>query len=114
VEALFPNPNDTLRPGQFARVRIKADSDKKMTLVPYRAISEMQGSYQVAVVDVDNKVHIQQVHIGERSGNQCIIVDGLQPGQRVIVEGLQKISDGATVTITNYVEEPPSQPTSTQ
>jgi membrane fusion protein (multidrug efflux system) len=111
VEAFFPNPNDALRPGQFVRVRIKVDSDKKMTLVPCRAISELQGSYQVAAVDADNKIHIQQVHIGDRSGNQCIIVDGLQPGQRVVVEGLQKISDGATVTTTNYVEETPSQPT---
>ena len=114
VEALFPNPNNALRPGQFARVRIKADSNPDTILAPCRAISELQGSYQVAVVDTDNKVHIKPVHMGERSGNQCIIEDGLEPGQRVVVEGLQKISDGTTVTTTNYAGESSSQPTSTQ
>jgi multidrug efflux pump subunit AcrA (membrane-fusion protein) len=64
----------------------------------------------VAVVDADNKVHIQPVQIGERSGNQFIIESGLQPGQRVVVEGLQKVRDGATVTATNYVEGASSQP----
>jgi membrane fusion protein (multidrug efflux system) len=113
VEALFPNPNNTLRPGQFARVRVKADSEPNTMLVPCRAISELQGSYQVAVVDKDDKVHIQPVHIGERSGNQCIIEDGLQPGQRVVVEGLQKVRDGTTVIATNNTGESSPQPTST-
>jgi hypothetical protein len=71
----------------------------------------LQGNYQVAVVDADNKVNIQPVQIGERSGNQFIIESGLQPGQRVVVEGLQKVHDGATVTATNYVEEVSSRPT---
>src|SRR6266853_1646575 len=111
VEALFPNPNNALRPGQFARVRVKADSKPDTVLAPCRAVSELQGSYQVAVVDADNKVHIQPVQIGERSGNQFIIESGLQPGQRVVVEGLQKVREGATVTATNYVEEVSSRPT---
>jgi RND family efflux transporter MFP subunit len=114
VEALFSNPNNALRPGQFVRVRVKADSNHNMMLVPCRAISELQGSYQVAVVDADNKIHIQPVRMGERSGNQCIIEDGLQPGQRIVVEGLQKIREGATVTTTNYAEESSLQPASTE
>jgi len=113
VEALFPNPNNALRPGQFARVRVKADSKPDTVLAPCRAVSELQGSYQVAVVDADNKVHIQPVQIGERSGNQFIIESGLQPGQRVVVEGLQKVRDGAMVTATNYVDKIPAQPAST-
>ena len=113
VEALFPNPNNALRPGQFARVRVKADSKPDTVLAPCRAVSELQGSYQVAVVDADNKVHIQPVQIGERSRNQFIIESGLQPGQRVVVEGLQKVRDGAMVTVTNYVDEVPAQPAST-
>ncbi len=113
VEALFPNPNNALRPGQFARVRVKADSKPDTVLAPCRAVSELQGSYQVAVVDADNKVHMQPVQIGERSGNQFIIESGLQPGQRVVVEGLQKVRDGAMVTATNYVDEVPAQPAST-
>jgi membrane fusion protein (multidrug efflux system) len=111
VEATFSNPNNALRPGQFVRVRIKAESKPNTVMVPYRAVSELQGSYQVAVVDADNKVHIQPVQIGERSGNLCIIENGLEPGQRVVVEGLQKIRDGATVATTNFVDESSSQPT---
>jgi len=112
VQALFPNPNNALRPGQFARVRVKADSKPDTVLAPCRAVSELQGSYQVAVVDADNKVHIQPVQIGERSGNQFIVESGLQPGQRVVVEGLQKVRDGITVTATNYLEAS-AQPAST-
>jgi len=111
LQAIFPNPNNALRPGQFARVRLKADSKPGTVLAPCRAISELQGSYQVAVVDAGNKVHIQPVQLGERSGNQFIIESGLQPGQRVVVEGLQKVRDDATVTATNYVEEISSRPT---
>ena len=112
VQALFPNPNNALRPGQFVRVRVKADSKPDTVLAPCRAVSELQGSYQVAVVDADNKVHIQPVQIGERSGNNFIVESGLQPGQRVVVEGLQKVRDGVTVTATNFVEAA-SQPAST-
>jgi len=109
VEARFPNPNNALRPGQFARVRVKTDSKQNSVLVLNRAVSELQGSYQVAVVDSDNKVHIQPVRVGERSGNQCIIESGLEPGQRVVVEGIQKIRDGIVVNATNFVAELPPQ-----
>jgi membrane fusion protein (multidrug efflux system) len=109
VQAVFPNPNNALRPGQFAHIRVKADSKPDTVLAPCRAISELQGSYQVAVVDADNKVHIQPVLIGERSGNQFIIKNGLQPGQRVVIEGLQKVREGSTVTATFYGSETPSQ-----
>jgi RND family efflux transporter MFP subunit len=101
LEALFPNPGNALRPGQFARIRVKFDLKHNRLLVPQRAVSELQGNYQVAVVDRDNKVHIQPVQMGERSGNLWVIEDGLQPGQRVVVEGIQKIREGASVTITN-------------
>jgi RND family efflux transporter MFP subunit len=109
VEARFPNPNNALRPGQFARVRVKTDSKQNSVLVLNRAVSELQGSYQVAVVDAENKVHFQPVRVGERSGNQCIIESGLEPGQRVVVEGIQKIRDGTTVMATNFVAELPPQ-----
>jgi len=103
LEALFPNPNNWLRPGQFVRVRIKFDTKRGALLVPQRAVSELQGIYQVAVVDEDNKVHLQPVRVGERSGGLWIIDDGLKPGQRIVVEGLQKIRDGVAVNPTNYV-----------
>ncbi len=103
LEGLFPNPDQTLRPGQFVRVRVKVDTRHGALLVPQRAVSELQGAYQVAVVDADNKVHIQPVSIGERSGSLWIIDRGLEPGQRIVAEGLQKIRDGATVSPTNFV-----------
>ena len=102
VEALFPNPGNSLRPGEFARVRVKLDL-KHSILVPQRAVSELQGSYQVAVVQPDNKIHIQPVRVGERSGTQWVIEEGLHPGDLVVVEGTQKIREGVTVMTTNFV-----------
>jgi RND family efflux transporter MFP subunit len=105
VEALFPNPGNSLRPGEFARVRIKLDLRHDSILVPQRAVSELQGSYQVAVVDADNKIHVQPVQVGDRTGNLWVIEEGLHPGQRVVVEGIQKIREGMTVTTTNFATE---------
>ena len=84
-------------------MRIKFDTRRDALLVPQRAVSELQGAYQVVVVDTDNKAHIQPVTVGERSGSLWIIEHGLKPGQRIVVEGLQKIRDGVTVSPTNYV-----------
>src|SRR6266566_7117548 len=79
VAALFPNPNNALRPGEFGRVRVKFDVASGALLVPQRAVMELQGSYQVAVVEADHNVHIQPVRVGERSGTQWIIQEGLKP-----------------------------------
>ena len=105
IEALFPNPSNSLRPGEFARVRIKQDLRHDSILVPQRAVSELQGSYQVAVVAPDNKVHIQPVRLGDRSGSQWVIEQGLRAGDRVVVEGIQKVREGVTVMTTNSVTE---------
>jgi membrane fusion protein (multidrug efflux system) len=102
VEARFPNPGNSLRPGEFARVRVKLDLKHDNLLVPQRAVSELQGNFQVAVVEPDNKVHIQPVRVGDRSGNLWVIEEGLSPGQRVVVEGLQKVREGTIVTTTNF------------
>jgi membrane fusion protein (multidrug efflux system) len=109
LEALFPNPDQTLRPGQFVRVRVKFDTRHGAMMVPQRAVSELQGAYQVAVVDTNNKIHIQPVTVGERSGSLWIIEHGLEPGERIVVEGLQKIREGATVNPTNFVAETTAQ-----
>src|SRR5690349_208200 len=103
VEALFPNPGNSLRPGEFARVRVKLDLKHDSLLVPQRAVSELQGSYQVAVIDADNKIHIQPVRVGDRIGDLWVIEEGLHAGQRVVAEGLQKVREGALVTTTNFV-----------
>ena len=101
VAALFPNPNAALRPGEFGRIRVKFDLASGALLVPQKAVAELQGSYQVAVVGDDNKIHIQPVRVGERSGTLWIIQEGLKPGQRVVVEGIQKVREGTVVNPTN-------------
>jgi RND family efflux transporter MFP subunit len=103
IEALFPNPNYSLRPGEFARVRLKFDLVHNALVVPQRAVSELQGTYQVDVVDKDSKVHITPVQVGERTGQMWVITKGLNPGETVVVEGLQKVREGARVATTNYV-----------
>jgi len=93
----FPNENNILRPGQFGRVRAAGETRSGALLVPQRAVTELQGSYQVAVVGSDNKVSLRPVTVGERVGAMWIIESGVQPGEHVVVEGLQKVRDGSPV-----------------
>lgn len=95
----FPNPNNILRPGQFGRVRAAGETRKGALLVPQRAVTELQGTYQVAVVQGDSKVALLPVKVGERVGTMWIIESGVHPGELVVVEGLQKVRDGSTVKI---------------
>jgi RND family efflux transporter MFP subunit len=97
IAGVFPNPNNLLRPGGYGRVRASVNTRQNALLVPQRAVSEVQGSYQVAVVSPDNKVNIRPVTVGERVGNQWIIEGNVKPGERVIVEGVQKVRDGLVV-----------------
>ena len=97
LTALFPNPGNVLRPGQYAKVRAVIGTKQGALLVPQRAVSELQGAYQVAVVDAQNKVAIVNVKPGERVGTQWVIDQGLKPGDRVVAEGVQKVGPGATV-----------------
>jgi membrane fusion protein (multidrug efflux system) len=106
IVGLFPNPANLLRPGQFARVR-RWDVQKGALLVPQRAVMDIQGIYQVAVVDADNKVHLQTVQVGDRVGSWWRIMGGLSaksPGQRVVAEGVQKVREGQIVTPRPFVE----------
>ena len=95
--AAFDNPNDVLRPGQFARVRFPTSVAKNALLVPQRSVIETQGTYQVAVVTPDNKASIRPVKVAQRVGNMWIIQEGIQPSERVIVEGFQKVKEGTPV-----------------
>ena len=97
IATLFPNPGNLLRPGQYARVRASLRTATNAILVPQRAVSELQGSYQIATVDDSNKVNVRAVKLGDTVGNQRIITEGLKPGERVIVEGLQKVRQGMVV-----------------
>jgi membrane fusion protein, multidrug efflux system len=109
VAALFPNPNNLLRPGQYGKVRATMSVDKGAMLVPQRAVTEIQGRYVVAVVGADNKVDIRPVTVGERVGTEWVISKGLQPGEQVIVEGTQKARPGATVTPKPFVAGTPAE-----
>ena len=98
IATLFPNPGNILRPGQFAKIRALIETQKGALLVPQRAVNELQGRFQVAVVGPDNKVDLRWVKVGERTGSLWVIDEGLKPGERVIVEGIQKVKAGIIVT----------------
>ena len=102
IAGLFPNPNNILRPGQYAHVQFPVQIQKNALLVPQRAVIEMQGAYHVAVVDKNNRVAIRAVQMGERSGSFWVAKQGLSPGDRVIVEGVQKVRDGIPVNPQPY------------
>jgi RND family efflux transporter MFP subunit len=97
IAGLFPNPNNVLRPGGYAKVRAVIRTQHDALLVPQRAVSELQGGYQVAVVDDNNKVTVRTVQVGDRTGNQWIIASGLNPGEMVVAEGVQKVHTGTVV-----------------
>jgi membrane fusion protein, multidrug efflux system len=97
IEALFSNPNNILRPGQFVRVRVTLRNTQGALLVPQRAVNELQTSYEVAVVDGANRVQIRQVKVGEKVASLWVIEDGLKAGEQVVVEGMQRIRDGQVV-----------------
>jgi len=97
LTALFPNPGNILRPGQYAKVRAVTGTKIGALLIPQRSVTELQGNYQVAVVDAQNKVAIATVKPGDRVGTMWVIEEGLKPGDRVVAEGVQKVGPGSTV-----------------
>jgi membrane fusion protein (multidrug efflux system) len=104
LEGLFPNPGNRLRPGQYGKVRATIGTDTGALLVPQRAVTELQGAYQVAVVDSDNKVAIRAVKLGDTVGTMQIVTQGLKPGERVVAEGTQKVRPGVQVNPKPFVE----------
>jgi membrane fusion protein (multidrug efflux system) len=102
VRAEFPNPGNVLRPGQYARIRAVTDLRKGALLIPQQAVSELQGVYQVGVVGSDNKVTIKTVKLGPQSGDMWVAESGLQLGENVIVDGLQRVKTGMTVAPTPF------------
>src|SRR5215813_1727481 len=99
VEASFPNPSSYLRPGQFARVRVAVAEKENAILVPQKAIQELQGAKTGLVVDAQNKVQLKTIRVGDKAENYYIVLDGLNAGDRVIVEGMQKARPGSEVKI---------------
>jgi len=98
IQGIFPNPDYILRPGLYAKIRVAADTRRGALLVPQSAVIETQGQMQVAVIGPDNRVSLRTVKVGKEAGELRIIEDGVKPGDRVIIEGLQKVSDGMEVT----------------
>lgn len=94
---IFPNPANVLRPGQYAKIRAATEVRRGAILVPQRAVNEMQGAYQVAVVGADNKAQIRSVEVGPQIGHMWLIAHGLQPGDRVVVEGFSRLKSGLVV-----------------
>ncbi|HXN27576.1 MAG TPA: efflux RND transporter periplasmic adaptor subunit [Candidatus Acidoferrales bacterium] len=103
IAGLFPNPGNILRPGGYGKVRAAVRTESGALVVPQRAVTELQGSYQVAVVDNENKVSIRTVTPGDRTGSDWIIVKGLKAGERVVAEGAQKVRPGSQVNPKPYV-----------
>ena len=101
-EVTFPNPGDALRPGQFGKVRFVADMKKGAMVIPQEAVTELQGSYQVAVVGDDNKVSIRPVQMDQRIGAMWEVTQGLKPGDKVVVQGVQKVREGSAVTVKEW------------
>jgi membrane fusion protein (multidrug efflux system) len=97
LAGLFPNPNNILRPGGYGKVRAVIRTQPGALLVPQRAVSELQGGYQIAVVGADNKVDVRTVTVGDRVDSRWIITNGLNPGDRIVVEGVQRMRTGVRV-----------------
>ena len=97
IEAAFPNPGSYLRPGQFARLRVAVAERENAILVPQRAIQELQGAKTVMVVDDKNTVSLRSIKVGDKADKDIVVLEGLKPGDRVIVEGMQKVRPGGQV-----------------
>jgi membrane fusion protein, multidrug efflux system len=105
IAGLFPNPGNILRPGQYGRVRAVTSTKNSALLVPQRAVTQLQGGYQVAVVGKDNKIEIRSIKLGDHSGPMWIVEDGLKPGETVVVEGIQRVRPGVLVNPTPYTKK---------
>lgn len=97
IQASFPNPDELLRPGQFAKVRGEVDVVKDGILIPQRCIMELQGTFSVYVVGPNNKIQMKEVKVGPKIKSFWLIREGLKSGEKVVYEGLQKVKDGIIV-----------------
>ena len=103
MAGVFPNAGNLLRPGQYGRVRAITSVKEAALLVPQRAVTELQGIYQVAVVEPNNQINIRAVKLGEKSGAMWVVEDGLKPGESIVAEGTLKVRPGMTVSPKPYV-----------
>lgn len=106
IEAQFPNPEGTLRSGQFGKVRLLIRTEKDAIVIPQRAVAELQGMFQVSIIDPQNKIETRVVEVGPKTGTDWVITKGLKPNERVAIIGNQFIQPGSTVTPVPYVPDP--------
>jgi membrane fusion protein (multidrug efflux system) len=107
IELTFANPGNRLRPGQFGKVRAVIKVAKGALVIPEQAVTELQGNRLVAVVDSENKIAMRPVKMGERSGGMWQVLEGLKPGEKVVVQGLLKVRPGSPVTVKDWT--PPAE-----
>jgi membrane fusion protein (multidrug efflux system) len=98
VIGTFPNPGNRIRPGQYAKVRAVTEVRRGAIMIPQRAVNELQGIYQVAVVGPDDKAEVRKVKPGARIGTDWMIDEGIHAGDRVVIEGFSRVKDGELVT----------------
>jgi len=97
IQASFPNPDELLRPGQFAKVKAQIDVVKDGILIPQRCVMELQGTFSVYVLGAENKIQMKEVKVGPKIESFWLIREGLKPGEKVVYEGLQKVKNGTVV-----------------
>lgn len=107
IAAIFPNPGNVLRSGQFVRVRMRSEVRRDALLVPQRAVTELQGSYQIIVIGADNRAEIRPVRMGRRVDRMWVVEQGLNAGERIVVEGTQKATAGVVVNPRPWVPQAP-------
>jgi membrane fusion protein (multidrug efflux system) len=105
LAALFPNPGNLLRPGQYGKVRAVVRTEKGALVIPQAAVTDLQGSYQVNVVGADDKIVVRSVKVGDRFGTMWIIRDGLKVGERVVAQGQQALRPGTIVQTKPFVAQ---------
>jgi len=111
VRGQFTNPGNVLRPGQYARIRAATQLRKGALLIPQQSVSELQGVYQVGIVAADNKVTIKTVTLGPQFGDMWVVESGLQAGENVVVDGLQRVKSGMVVAPAHYKDTQANAPT---
>src|SRR6185312_8799685 len=104
-----PNPDHTVLPGQFGRIRLRTREAKNVLIVPQRAVQQLQSMQSVFTVGPDNKAEARTIVTGDRIGDGWIVTEGLKPGDKVIVEGVQKVRPGAPVQPTPYKPDKPTE-----
>jgi membrane fusion protein (multidrug efflux system) len=97
IQATFPNPDGLLRPGQFGRVRLPITTRKNAIVIPQRAVQELQGTYNVFVVGSDSVAQVREIKVANQTGSTWTVSEGLEPADRIVVEGLQKVKAGSKV-----------------